>query len=207
MDDLTKETGGWSPYALEGIRMAHLRRKRIRGILLLLALLGFWAWMFEETTTREQSIFVNGREAQSGIQIETPDETERQDHVTVSLSPGRVTRAEAGSDGAPESTIQRSDQPAASRAPPVPWFYYLYKMGPWLLVGLGAYLLTRRRGKLDEVNYGVYKGSMPYEMITAAGQRAVFTRRAAHESVFGKRRGDHIPSDGRAELAVLEEQA
>lgn len=183
----------WTPYGLEAIRIAHLRRRRLVAFLFL-AGLGLLLWAMSGTTsTSEIDISVNGRR-QNGISFDIPEEEKKNGPVTVSLSPGKVTRAEAG--GAPSSSsVQRSNAPTFQRDVPYDFGGLLLGVLPWALIALAVWLLAARRGKHDEVNYGVYKGSMPLEMITASASRQVFTRREARASLFGKRRVDHVPGE------------
>ena len=195
---MAKERSGWTPYGLEAIRIRHLRRRRILAILAALVLAGFWSWMFDETTTTEQEIFANGKKAGNGIQLDVTQPERKDGPVTVSLSPGRVTRADTADDASPQS-ISRPDAPVLARAPAYNWTAYLVLYGPFALLALALYLLGKRRPQ-DEVNFGIYKGAMPLEMITASASRHVLTRKEARESLFGKSRRDHLP----AEMRVVE---
>ena len=194
-----KDRSGWTPYGLEAIRIRHIRRRRLLALLAALALAGFWSWMFEETTTTQQEIFANGKRAGSGIQIDVQEPEEEDGPVTVALSPGRVTRADTSQQGG-QQTIDRPAAPVLSRAPAYNWTSYLILYGPFALIGLALWLLAAKRRPEDEVNFGIYKGAMPLEMITSSARHHVLTRREARESVFGRRRRDHLP----AELRVIE---
>lgn len=191
---MSNEGTEWTPYGLEPIRQAHLRKRRILGALAALAVL-LLAFTFVETTkSTSLSLSANGRELSGGVTIPEPEKSEAKDYVTVSLEPGRVSRAEAGNEVGGEQ-VERNSMPQASRASPVPWKLWALQLFPWLLAGLVAYLLAKRRGKHDEINFGVYKGAMPLEMMTAQHESAIFTKRWARTSVFGKRRLDHLPPE------------
>lgn len=191
---MRKEAEEWTPYGLEPIRQAHLRKRRILGALAVLALL-ILAFSFVDTTKTETiSISANGREVGGGVTIPEPEKSDKKDYVTVSLQPGRVSRAEAGSEVAADQ-VERTAQPGLTRASPVPWKLWALQLLPWLLAALVGYLLMKRRGKHDEINFGVYKGAMPLEMLTAQNEGAVFTKRWVKSSVFGKRRLDHLPPE------------
>ncbi|GEM_PF-6226836 len=185
----------WTPYGLEAIRVRHLRRRRIIAAIVL-GLVALLILAFTGTTSNRQTqIFQNGQQVGDGnqISIDVPDQSKPKDGpVTVALSPGRITLADT-SQQAPASSITRADVPGFSGAAALNWNYYLILYGPWALLGLAAFLLAKRRGKHDEINYGVYKGSMPLEMISAQARHHVFTTRHAKTSVFGKRREDHVP--------------
>lgn len=188
----------WTPYGLEAIRVRHLRRRRIVGALLLALLALVVLLVTGSGTTSKTQILENGRDVSADsnqISIDLPDQTPPKDGpVTVSLSPGRVTLADTSQQG-PASTITRADVPAFAGAPALNWNYYLLLYGPWVLLGLAAWALAKRRGKHDEVNYGVYKGSMPLETISAHARDRIFTSREAPASVFGRRREDHLPRE------------
>lgn len=185
----------WTPYGLEAYRVQHIARRRILAALILLLILGIlWATL-QETTDRQLSLSVNGRDVgQGGIQLAEPDRPDVEDRVTVSLEPGRVMRAATGGEAAGPS-ITRNTPAALTRGTPINWNAYLMLYGPFVLLGLLVWFLGKRRGRHDELNYGVYKGSMPFEMITASQSRLVFTRKHAKNSVFGKRRDDHLPRE------------
>lgn len=188
------DKSAWTPYGLEAIRIGHLRRRRLLGALFALGLALAWLIMFQSTTSSDLSISVNGKDA-SSISLDIPEEEPKDRPVTVALQPGRVTRADTTTNGEPTSVVQRTAAPTFDRAAPLNWNYYVLLYGPYVLLGLALLLLARRRGKHDEVNYGVYKGSMPLEMISASAAREVFTTRHARASVFGKRRSDHLPPE------------
>lgn len=183
----------WSPYGLEAIRITYLRRRRMVAIAAAVGLAGMWALAFETTTTSSTEIFVNGERAGSGIEIETPEEKE-DGPVTVAIAPGRVTRAESG--GAPaESDVQRTSAPIFNRAPAIPFAGYAYVYGPFVLLALAAYFLAKKKGRHDQVNYGIYKGALPLELVSNSMTKQIFTHRWAKTSLFGKRRADYLPEE------------
>ena len=186
----------WTPYGLEAIRHAHLVRKRILGALLLLVLLALVFSAFQVTTTRSLDIFANGNKVNGpgGIQIEEPARVDKKDHVTVGIEPGKVTQVNSSSSIG-SSTITRSSLPSFDRAAPFNWNTYLFLYGPYVLLGLAMWYFAKRRGKHDEVNFGVYKGALPLELITASHQGEVFTKSWVKQSIFGKRRSDHLPRE------------
>jgi hypothetical protein len=198
----------WTPYGLEHIRVRRNRTRRVLGLLALLLLLGLVSLLLSgsTTTTRDTQIFANGNKvSDNGILITPPEQQAQADHVTVGLTPGTVTSATTGSTTA-ASTVQRSSLPVPLRAAPYDWAAYMLLYGPYVLAGLAVLYFAKRKGKSDEVNYGVYKGAMPLEMITASHQGEVITRRHVKESVFGKRREDHLPRElATVEPAIVEE--
>lgn len=191
MSDKSEE---WTPYGLEAIRQSYLRRRRILGALIILGILLLSLGTFQSQTKTSISIAVNGEEVGNGIEIDAGKEEAPKKYVSVTLTPGQVSRLETGSGAAPAQVTQNSVQ-GESRAAPLPWRLWLMQFAPWLLAGAALYFLVKRRGKHDEINYGIYKGAMPLEMLTAQHESAVFTRRWAKASVFGKGRGDHLPAE------------
>lgn len=198
----------WTPYGLEAIRVQYLRRRRLLTLIIALGLAGLWALGFETTTSVTQEIFVNGRRANT-IDIEVPDQQPQRDGpVTVAVEPGRVTRAESGSGPAAQQPTTRASAPTFERAPAIPFSGYVLVYGPFALLALAALLLAKRRGKNDEVNFGIYKGAMPLELVSASMADRVFTTRMTTRSIFGKRRADYlteevlqverVPQDGEA---------
>lgn len=192
---MADKKSAWTPYGLEAIRVAHLRRRRLLALLLVAGLVLVWLTLFDTTTTKELQLQVNGREG-SSISIDTSDADEKKKDgpVTVGLSPGRVTRADTAGPAVQGPQVSRANVPTFDRASPYNWGYYLLSYGPWVLIGLAAWFLAKRKPK-DEVNYGIYKGAMPLEMITAAAAEKVLTTRMAEGSVFGKGRSCYLPAE------------
>lgn len=195
---MAKNEEAWTPYGLEHIRVRRNRRRRAIGLLALLLLLGLISVLLSQTTTptTDTQIFANGNKvSDNGIVIEPPTPSAAPaDHVTVGIEPGKVTSATTGSE-TQGSTLQRGSLPVPTRAAPYNWGAYMLLYGPYVLAGLTVLYFAKRKGKSDEVNYGVYKGAMPLEMITASHEAEVVTRRWAKESVFGKGRDDHLPRE------------
>jgi hypothetical protein len=195
----------WTPYGLEAIRIRYLRRRRILSILIALSLGSVWLLMFETTTSTQTDIFVNGERQGNGIQIDEPEQ-QRDGPVTVAVQPGRVTRAESGGPGE-EQQVSRTSAPTFSRAPPVPFDAFIIIYGPFILLAMAAYFLAKKKGKHDQVNYGIYKGAMPLELVSASMSKHVFTTRMAKTGLFGKRRADHLPDEILAVERVPQEEA
>jgi hypothetical protein len=192
MDDRT-----WTPYGLEAIRVSHLRRRRAA----LLALLFFagLVWLVfapAPTTQNEVQIFANGDRVggANGLTIDAP---EKEKPVTVAIEPGKITHASAGSAPTSERIDRASSAvPTIPRAIPIPYVANAIKFGPFALLALAIWFLGKRKAG-TEVNYGVYKGAMPLELITASASRRILTGRKAKASVFGKERADHLPPEAR----------
>lgn len=198
-----KET--WTPYGLEAIRVSYLRRRRILALIIAFGLAGLWAFMFETTTTTQQELFVNGRR-QGSIEIDTPEQERNDGPVTIEIQPGRVTRADSGNAPAAAAETPRTQAPIYEREAPVRYGAYVIIYGPYVLLAAALYFLAKKRGKHDEVNYGIYKGAMPLEMLSASMAQQVFTTKKAHTGLFGKRRADYLPEEvARIERVAQEE--
>jgi hypothetical protein len=183
----------WTPYGLEAIRIRYLRRRRALAVIIALGLCGLWLFMFQTTTQTQTDIFVNGERQGNGISIEEPNKP-KDGPITVAVDPGRVTRAES-SGPTSDTPLSRTSAPVFSRAPPVPYQAYVFMYGPFLLLALAAYFLAKKRGKYDQVNFGIYKGAMPLELVSASQSKNIFTNRMARSGLFGKRRVDHLPEE------------
>jgi len=186
---MSERTPAWTPYGLEAIRIARIRRQRILAALLLIGIVGALMMVGQSTTTKSTEIFVNGQN-QNTISIDKP-EAPKNKPVTVSLSPGRVTQADTSGEQNAGDT-PRASAPILNRAAPYNWTFFLFVFGPWILIALALWALGKHRGKHDQVNYGIYKGAMPLEMISMTAQQEIFTKRHAKMSIFGKRREDYL---------------
>ncbi len=189
---MAKKTA-WTPYGLEAIRIAHLRRRRLLGILLGLGVAVLWLSFFSTTVERDLQVTTDQGGNEISIDVSGAQQKPKDDKITVSIAPGRVTRAETGSGAAQDAPITRFAAPTFDRAAPIPWTYYLLQFGPFLLLALAVWLMRHR--KTNEINYGIYKGALPLEMISAGAANHIFTTRHATSNIFGKRRVDFLPSE------------
>lgn len=195
-------TEEWTPYGLEAIRGRLLWRKRILALVLffVLAIVVLIALALLSTptvTTTEISLAGSGDDGT--IQVDVPDAGAMLSKpIRVSLSPGGVTLV--GPDGAtaPGDRLSKAstDYPHIRDADP---FNFLGLMFPWGLLLLLAYLMyAAGKGASNpssEVNFGIYKGAMPLEMMTASYSHLVRTQRLASGSLFGKERADHVDTE------------
>ena len=189
----------WTPYGLEAIRGRMLWRRRILAVvvflLLAIALLAALALTATDQVV-ETRISLSGSESDT-VEVETPgEEAFRTKPLTVAVSPGGVTLV--GND------VNNVDADRLSRAS-VNYPYirgekpmnFLGLMFPWgFLLLLGHLVWSAGKGATNpssEVNFGIYKGAMPLEMITAEYSHLVRTQRLASGSLFGKDREDHVP--------------
>lgn len=196
----------WTPYGLEAIRVTYLRRRRILAFLIAFGLAGIWALTWETTTETGTDIFVNGRR-QGTIGIEAPEPPGEDGPVTVAISPGRVTRAESGSAPETQDGPARPQAPTFDREPAIEYQFYVIVYGPYVLLAAALYFLAKKRGKHDEVNYGIYKGALPLELLSASLSDQVFTTKKAHVGLFGKRRADYLTDEVLRIERVAQEEA
>lgn len=196
----------WTPYGLEAIRVSYLRRRRILALIIVVGLAGLWSFMLDTTTTTETQIFANGRR-QGTIGIDLPDDEREDGPVTVPISAGRVTRAESGSAPEAQDGPARTGAPTFDREAPINYQRYVILYGPYVLLAAALYFLAKKRGKHDEVNFGIYKGALPLEMLSASLADQVFTTKMAHTGLFGKRRADHLPDEVLRIERVAQEEA
>lgn len=180
---------GWSPYGHEPARKRALRRRWLYAIL---AIVGFYflSVIYLSLTADEGfSVRQIGGQGGPGDQrtIDTGD-AELQPPIRVTLRPGFASY----------STMQ--NEPDAGQAPqPRP---RAYGFMDWLNVAklLGLYgtiyvVFTRvaknPRGKLGQVNLGVYKGAMPYELHSWHLRKKVFSATIARYSLALIRKADY----------------
>ncbi len=182
----------WTPYAHEAARHALIRKRR--GVIAAIAILIAGAWFGWTTFTAGESS-VNVGTAGGGSQIEF-DESSRPEEkpVTVGISPGGTavmdTALDTSGGAAPQSPPQR---PRNLLDEPYSFTNLIVMYGPILGALYFAFRFLRARpGKLDELNFGIYKGSLPLEMLTASNRDYVFTSGYVDESIFGKGKGDYV---------------
>lgn len=195
-------TEEWTPYGLEAIRGRVLWRKRILALVLFfiiaIAVLVALALLKVNTVT-ETRISLAGGDNDNAIEIKGVNEADlRSKPITVALSPGGVTLVGNDPVGANGDTLSKAstDYPFIRGAQP---FNFLGLLFPWGLLLLLAYLMyAAGKGASNpssEVNFGIYKGAMPLEMMTASYSHLVRTQRLASSSIFGKERTDHVDTE------------
>lgn len=191
----------WTPYGLEGLRQGALRRRRIVTLALAGVLLVGYFGMTETVRDDELEVFGNGQKQQLELEIPKESQEKQGPDARIQVSPGRVINAGAGSYQEPQQG-QQQRQAQAPPGEPVDWLAWLAFLGPFVLVGTLAWAAVRPRATpTDEVNFGIYKGAMPLEMITASHAHLVVTQKRAKTSLFGKGRADHVPPTGAGERA------
>lgn len=187
----------WTPYGLERYRVAKQRTRRFAVLGLVAALLVGYLALADQTTTRETEIFANGqKQGQIGINLDTdlPGASKSRPDATIQVSPGQTARIDTGTQQ--EAQAAPAVTPPKYEVDPIDWLALLLAIGPFALLATILWLGFRRRAvPEDEVNYGVYKGAMPLEMITASHAHLVLTPKRAKASLFGKSREDYVPDE------------
>lgn len=196
-------TEEWTPYGLEAIRARILWRRRIMAIVLAvvvaLAILLLFAALSKKTY--ETEISLAGGSGDNTIEVETKDADElRSKPLTIAVSPGGITLVGNGltdGEGAADRLSRASvNYPFIRGETP---FNFLSLMFPWgLLILLAWAIWSAGRGEHNasaEVNFGIYKGTAPLEIVTASYRHLVVTQRLAHAPIFGKEREDYLPED------------
>ncbi|HVL47500.1 MAG TPA: hypothetical protein VM889_02990 [Candidatus Thermoplasmatota archaeon] len=186
---MPKKRENWTPYGLEAIRQQTIRRRRNLALAMFLVYIVGYTVFILLTTTANLSVG-DGSGGSVELDLSGRNVEERQKPVTVRVGPGRITLADFGGEAA--TTPPTAPPPPGVEA--INWRGELMAYGPpiallWLLLAA-----IRSKDKNGEVNYGVYKGAMPYEMITAEAKGHVFTTRLAKGSLFGRTRSDHLPA-------------
>lgn len=188
---MTEET--WTPYGLERYRAQGLRKRRVFAIGAVLVLALAWALFTERTIESSTDVLAGGGGNTVGIVSPQQREQTGPDAV-VSVRPGGITQATAGEPQAQEGTGSTPVGPPQFAATPVNWPLLLLRYLPFALLGFVLWAGFRARpGKSDEVNFGIYKGAMPLEMITASHAHVVVTSKEARASLFGRSREHYVP--------------
>lgn len=182
----------WTPYPHEELRVNLLWKKRIILAVILGLLFLLWALSLNVNTDTETQLEVFGGDG-STVTVDRPDD---QDQVSpaasVTLRPGETARLNEDltlTDGDTQPGDQGAQIP--EQPPGIPFLGLLLLIGPFIL----AFLLWRylgTRGTSTEVNYGIYKGAMPLEAITATHRKLVETGKRVDENPFGKVRSDYL---------------
>lgn len=184
----------WTPYALESYRGRALWRRRIFAVLAFLLLAGGWLVFTAMNTTKTTTTgFADG--TSGAIDLTQNDRKP----LTLTLQVGRLNTApgvvDAPSTGTDTSAPEQRDNtgPYFAQTPINIRFYLTYLIPLVMVLGLALILGRRRVHGMEEVNFGIYKGSMPLEMISASYKHLVVTNRRAALPLFGKGRLDYVP--------------
>lgn len=171
--------------------MPLLWRKRILLALILGTVFAIWALSLSVTTDTSEELTVFGGDG-SSVTVERPEDERREPALSVTLRPGETARVDEDltlTDQ--ETTPGQRGTPIPERPAGTPFFGLLLLLGPFLLaLFLWRYLGTR--GASTEVNYGIYKGLMPLELVTATHAKLVLTGTRVDQNPFGKARTDYL---------------
>lgn len=183
---------GWSPYGLEAVRRAALRVRLLKAIAALIAVYVLVTAYLVLTTKYEYVATQFGGEDQGPDRSET--DAERNRPVRVTLTPGRAAFSNLQDEGGTEGIPEVRPPPAKLS---VKWLGLLQLFGAYA----GIYALfakIARSGIHKQVNFGVYKGSMPYELHSQALRKKLFTHKMAKYSLPFVRQAEyyaHIAPD------------
>jgi hypothetical protein len=128
----------------------------------------------------------------NSIDIPLPTDKPRPKPTTLTVSPGRTSVLDTPIQNEPAKP--KSPAPVPTSATGINWAGLLTAFGPPIIVAFLLWQFARRRavGALEEVNLGVYKGALPFELHSATHKKYLFTRAMAHASLFGKTAADFL---------------
>jgi hypothetical protein len=184
------EDDPWTPYPHEEVRVGLLWRKR----LILAAIVGglflFWAMSLGiDTTESENEVDILGEEGDE-VEVER-SEQQNEPVASVTLQPGETANLDEDLD------LGQQEQPPQLGTPPpqpqdgIPFTGLLLLLGPFL-AAYYAWRYLQDRTTSTVANYGVFKGPLPLEMVTASHASMVRTGREVERNPFGKARGDYL---------------
>lgn len=185
------ESSAWTPYPHEDVRVQLLWRKRIILAVILGLLFLLWALSLNVTTDTSEKLTVYGGDG-SSVTVERPEDQDVQPAASVTLRPGETARLDDDLTLRDEDTQPgRQSGQLPDRPDGIPFMGLLLLIGPFILaLLLWRYLATQ--GASTEVNYGVYKGALPLELVTASHSGLVLTGKRVEQNPFGKGRTDYL---------------
>lgn len=172
-------------------------RRRLIILGVVVAILLAWLTIFQ-VETREVEIITATNQDGSTVTVQRDQRPNRGfegPDATITVTPGETARTQPIQQPAdPQQTPPQGPQPPPNPPSGIPFFGIAAILGPilfviWLLRKMGAVTTS-------EVNYGVYKGAMPLEMITAEYAHLVRTSKAVEQNPFGKARSDYLHDAG-----------
>lgn len=179
--------------------MRLLWRKRILLALILGLVFLLWALSLGVTTETEEQLTVFGGDG-SSVTVTRPENQQVEPSARVTLRPGETARLDDPltlRDGETQPGDQGAQLPEQPKG--IPFLGLLLLLGPFVL----ALLLWRylaNQGTSTEVNYGIYKGAMPFELISASHKHLVLTGKKVEQNPFGRVQTDYL-SDALEDLA------
>lgn len=183
----------WTPYPHEEVRVRLLWRKRILLALLVGTLFLAWALSLGVQTETTEELDIYGGDG-SNIQVNRPDDPDRnRPAASVTLRPGETARLEedVNLDEQPQRQGEPSGAPVPERPSGIPFGGLLLLLLPFL-AAVAAWRYLDAEGTSTESNYGIYKGPMPLEMVTATHADHVVTSELVDRNPFGKARTDYL---------------
>ncbi|MGQ0534878.1 MAG: hypothetical protein ACT4PT_02270 [Methanobacteriota archaeon] len=200
---MTASPRTWTPYGNEAYRVAYMRRRRILAVLFFLAVVGLLFAFIATSIERQTSLStVGGGDSVAIPRAPQQNGTAQQGGgpVTVEIRPGRVTIARSFEGSNLEQTSTRSGPRPPTDAMP---FHGRVNLRPFLILaailfGLGSLaraLASRKTSAMEEVNFGVYKGAMPPELILRVAKKHVVTSKKVERPLFGRRAEDFVPPE------------
>ncbi len=189
-------TQSWTPYAHEAMRTGRIRRRR--AVLAVLAITFALLWFGYGTVTGDRNTSIGTTAGGNQISFNL-DDAPKDKPVTVGIRPGgtAVMGDALDTNGGTATPPRTPERPRGLYDEPFTYSSLMLVYGPALVaLLLGLRLFRGGPGKLDELNFGIYKGALPLEMLTASSRGLVFTSAPVNESIFGKGRDDYVDGDG-----------
>ncbi len=184
------EDDQWTPYPHEPVRVSLLWRKRLILGLLIGGLFAFWAASLGADLEFDSEVDIIGEDGDT-VQVEQSEEDE-EPLATVTLSPGETATMDDDLElGDADAPVAPTGPLIPERPPGIPFLGLLLLLGPFL-AALSAWRYLQDQSTSTEANYGIYKGALPLEAITAQHAGLVRTGREVEDNPFGKRRNDYL---------------
>lgn len=186
------EGSQWTPYPHEEVRVSLLWRKRILLAVLIGTVFLFWALSLGiDTDTTEEVDVLNGNGDQ--VQVQRPDQQQQErPTATVTLRPGETARLNEDLNvGERPEPSGRQGATVPERPGGIPFGGLLLLIGPFILAVM-AWRHLSEQGASTEANYGIYKGALPLELVTATHAGEVQTGQEVEQNPFGKVRSDYL---------------
>lgn len=184
------EDDPWTPYPHEGVRVSLLWRKRLILGLIVGALFAFWATSLGVTTDTDEDVNIIGEDGDD-ISVERSEDDDNEPIASVTLQPGETARMDEDLTLGEQEPPPRMGTPAPDPPDGIPFLGILLLLGPFL-AALYAWRYLADQRTSNVVNYGIFKGPMPLEMVTASHATLVQTGREVERNPFGKARGDYL---------------
>lgn len=170
--------------------MRLLWRKRLILGLIIGLLFAFWATSLGVTTDTEQDVNIIGEEGDD-ISVERSEDDQEEPVASVTLRPGETARMDEDLTLGEQPDTPRMGSPPPERPAGIPFAGLLLLLGPFL-AAVYAWRYLSAQTTSSQANYGIYKGALPLEAVTASHATLVRTGRTVETNPFGKARGDYL---------------